>query len=193
MKSLIIASVAAASMVSAVPALAQTNGPTLTAPQAYVNLGYTYLNPYQRDLGELTGRLGLRFGRYLGAEAEIGGGVSGNTFTDAAGNHRNLSEGIQTTGFLVGYLPLMGDKLDLLARVGYGNTPLRVTGSDAKGNPLPEHSFAVADWAYGAGAQYMMDGKNGLRFDYTRRDFQAKGSDNPQDDDTYTVSYVHKF
>jgi hypothetical protein len=46
---------------------------------------------------------------------------------------------------------------------------------------------------YGAGAQYMFDGRNGVRFDYTRRDFQASGFDNPKDTNTYSVSFVRRF
>jgi hypothetical protein len=37
----------------------------------------------------------------------------------------------------------------------------------------------------------MLDGKNGIRVDYTRRDFQESSA--PKDDDTWTVSYVRKF
>jgi hypothetical protein len=48
-------------------------------------------------------------------------------------------------------------------------------------------------WNYGVGAQYLPDGRNGVRFDYTRRDFQAPGFGNPQDVDTYAVSFVHRF
>ena len=44
---------------------------------------------------------------------------------------------------------------------------------------------------YGGGAQYMLTGKDGIRVDYTRRDFQEKNA--PKDDDTWTVSYVRKF
>jgi len=64
MKSFIIAAIAVAGTAVAAPAFAQTVEPTITSPQGYVNLGYTYLNPYQRDLGEVTGRLGLRMGKY---------------------------------------------------------------------------------------------------------------------------------
>ena len=195
MKSLIIAAVAVAGVSVAAPALAQDGPPTLTQPQGYVNLGYTYLNPYNRDLGELFGRGGLKFSRYWGVEGEFGGGVFGNHFaTGPSANSRvNLSEGIQAAGYAVGYLPLPilgGDKVDLLARVGYGETPLTVRSDVAGG---PQGTIDVASVNYGAGAQYMVTRKDGLRFDYTRRDFQFRDPTNPHDIDTYSVSYVRKF
>ena len=192
MKSLSIAAIAVSSLGAAAPAFAQDQAaPSLEHPQGYLNLGYTYLNPYGRDLGEITGRGGLRLGRYWGVEGEFGGGVIGNHFADASGRRANLSEGLQASAYAVGYLPLMGDKLDLLARVGYGGTALS-THNDA-GVAALDTNHTVASWNYGAGAQYMLDGKNGVRFDYTRRDFQAPGLDNPKDTNTYAVSYVRKF
>jgi outer membrane immunogenic protein len=201
MKSLIIAAVAVASVGMAAPALAQTTAlpePTLTHPQGYLNLGYTYLNPYGHDLGELFGRAGLKFSRYWGVEGEVGGGVLGNHFaTGPSVNSRvNLSEGVQTAIYGVGYLPLPvlgGDKIDLLARVGYGETPLAVRSDVGSSSNNANSSITVANWNYGAGLQYALNGKDGLRFDYTRRDFQYKGTDNPKDMDTYSVAFVHKF
>ena len=196
MKSIYIAAIAAISMGAAAPAFAQDQaGPTLAHPQAYVNLGYTYLNPDDHDVGELTGRAGLRLGRYWGVESEFGGGVLGTHYTDANGNRDSFSEGVSVAGYGVGYLPLpvLGGKLDLLARIGYGETPLSIRTDSTTGGPVVASNMTSASLNYGAGFQYMMDGKNGLRFDYTRRDFQAAGVDNPQDVNTYAVSLVHRF
>ena len=200
MKSLIIAAAVVASVGLAAPAFAQTTvaDPTLTHPQGYVNLGYTYLNPYGHDVGELFGRGGLKFGRYWGVEGEVGGGVLGNHFATGPGiNSRvNLSEGVQSAIYGVGYLPLPvwgGDKLELLARAGYGETPLGIRSDVGSSSGNANHQITVANWNYGAGMQYALNGKDGLRFDYTRRDFQDKGSDNPRDMDTYSISFVHKF
>jgi hypothetical protein len=200
MKSIIIAAVAVAGVGVSAPAFAQTTTvePTMTSPQAYVNLGYTYLNPYGHDLGELFGRGGLKFSRWWGVEGEVGGGVLGNHFATGPGvNSRvNLSEGIQAAIYGVGYVPLPvmgGDKLELLARVGYGETPLSVRSDVGPSDNNANSSINVASWNYGAGLQYALNGKDGLRFDYTRRDFQYKGPDNPHDMDTYSISFVHKF
>ena len=100
MKSIYIAAIAAISMGAAAPAFAQDQaGPTLAHPQAYVNLGYTYLNPDDHDVGELTGRAGLRLGRYWGVESEFGGGVLGTHYTDANGNRDSFSEGVSVAGY----------------------------------------------------------------------------------------------
>jgi outer membrane immunogenic protein len=196
MKYLIIAAVAAAGLGLAAPAMAQAVAePTLTQPQGYLNLGYTYLNPYGRDLGEVFGRGGLRFSKWWGVEAEVGGGVMGNHYaTGPSINSRvNLSEGIQGAGYAVGYVPLMNGKVDLIGRVGYGQTQLQIRSDVGSSGNNANVNKTVASWNYGAGAQYMVTDKSGLRVDYTRRDFQAKGFDNPHDADTYSVSFVHKF
>ena len=203
MKSLIIVAVAATSLGMAAPTFAQTTGsattdPTLAHPQGYLNLGYTYLNPYGHDVGELFGRGGLKFSRYWGVEGEIGGGVLGNHFATGPGiNSRvNLSEGVQSAIYGVGYLPLPvlgGDKLELLARAGYGETPLGIRSDVGPSSANANSQITVANWNYGAGMQYALNGKDGVRFDYTRRDFQDKGPDNPHDLDTYSVAFVHKF
>jgi hypothetical protein len=196
MKSLIIAAVAVTGIAVSAPAFAQDAAmPTLTHPQGYLNLGWTYLNPYGHDLGELTGRAGVKFSRYWGVEGEVGGGLLGNHYATGPGiNSRvNLSEGISRAVYGVGYLPVMNDKLELLARVGYGNTPLLTRSDVGASSSNPNTMRTLASWNYGAGAQYALNGKDGLRFDYTRRDFQAPGFDNPKDMDTYSVSIVHKF
>jgi outer membrane immunogenic protein len=199
MKSFIIAAVAVAGVAASAPAFAQTaTEPTRTHPQGYLNLGYTYLNPYGHDLGEVFGRGGLRFGHWWGVEAEAGGGVLGNHFATGPGvNSRvNLSEGIQVAGYAVGYVPLPvmgGNKLDLLARVGYGQTPLQIRSDVGQSGNNPDVTKTLASVNYGAGLQYAMNSRDGVRFDYTRRDFQYKGVDNPHDTDTYSVSFVHKF
>lgn len=203
MKSIILAAVAVVGFGVAAPALAQTTtggaaAPSLTQPQGYLNLGVTYLNPYGHDLGEVFGRAGAKFSPWWGVEGEVGGGVLGNHFATGPGiNSRvNLSEGIQTAIYGVGYLPLPiwgGDKLELLGRVGYGETPFAVRSDVGASGANANSSITVANWNYGAGMQYALNGKDGLRFDYTRRDFQDKGSDNPHDMDTYSVAFVHRF
>jgi opacity protein-like surface antigen len=182
MKSIIIAALGAAGVAMAGPAFAQSTTPL----QPYVTLGYTYLNPYDRDLGEVTGRMGLRLWRFIGVEGEIGGGVLDNSYTNSTGAHVKLSEGTQATGYLVGFFPVWGDKIDLLARVGYGETPLILQ------TPTQKSIETTHPINLGAGAQYALNNKDGLRFDYTWRDFQG-GYYAPHNDNTYAVSFVHKF
>ncbi|MNJ04314.1 hypothetical protein D3C73_1650160 [compost metagenome] len=44
-------------------------------------------------------------------------------------------------------------------------------------------------WNYGVGANYYFDGQNGLRGDWTRRDFTDDGGEV----DVYSVNYVRRF
>ncbi len=186
MKSLIIATAAVAGFAMAAPAFAQDQaGPSITSPHAYVNMGYTGTDPNGHDIGEITGRAGLRLGRFWGVEGELGTGVTGDSFKNANGVPSKLSEGPEAAAYGVGYLPLMGDKLDLIGRVGYG-TELYKLESGGVTRINTSHSVN-----YGAGAQYMLTSKDGIRVDYTRRDFQEPNA--PKDDDTWTASYVRKF
>jgi hypothetical protein len=185
MKSLIIAATVLAGAAVAAPAFAQDlPAPSLSAPRGYLNMGYTGSDPNGHAIGEITGRAGLRLGRFWGVEGELGTGVTSDSFTNN-GAAAKLSAGPQAAAYGVGYLPLMGDKLDLIGRVGYG-TELYKLESGGATRVNTSHSFN-----YGAGAQYMLTGKDGIRVDYTRRDFQESTA--PKDDDTWTVSYVRKF
>ena len=60
-------------------------------------------------------------------------------------------------------------------------------GAFAAGLSVTEDGESVN---YGAGANYFFDGQNGVRADWTRRDFT---DDNGGEVDTYGVSYVRRF
>ena len=84
--------------------------------------------------------------------------------------------------YAVGFLPV-GEKADLYVRGGYGTTKGSVTV------PGEFNRVSGESWNYGAGGQYLFDGKNGVRADYTRHDFTDGGGKA----DVYSVGYVHKF
>ena len=182
MKPIIIASasVAAFALAGAAPALAQT----MTSPQVYAGVGYTGLNPDGHGIGELTGRMGLKFNPYLGVEGEVGTGVSESHFTSSAGDRLTVREMPSAAGYLVGSYPV-SPKFDILARIGYGSTNLKTEGG------VVDRYNTSHSLNYGAGAEYFLDGKNGIRVDYTRRDFQEASA--PKDTDTWSVGYVHRF
>jgi outer membrane immunogenic protein len=181
MKTIVIAAAVAALAGVAAPAFAQT----LTAPQGYGGIGYTGLNPNGHNLGEITGRLGLKLSPYFGVETEVGTGVSNSKFNNAAGNRVTLSEQPSLAGFVVGYFPVT-PRFDLLARVGYGETDLRTVDPNGA-----RHENTSPQLSYGAGAQYFLTSHDGIRVDYTRRDFAEPSA--PKDMDTWQVGYVRKF
>ncbi|MEL6688013.1 MAG: outer membrane beta-barrel protein [Pseudomonadota bacterium] len=112
--------------------------------------GYTYgsigLNMYDVDAEEalgVQGRLGYQFSPLLGVEAEGSYGI-----TDDGG----FDPDYQIAGFGVAKLPL-GPRLSAHARGGYHNSDLGAGDDDG--------------FAYGAGAEYRLNARDSLRFDYT--------------------------
>jgi hypothetical protein len=169
MKAMIVTASALAALATlalAAPASAQVTG----------SLGYSAVDADDATLGAITGRLGWRSG-YFGVEGEVSGGISDDT---VAGAKVELKH--QFAGYGVLTVP-MNENFDLFARVGYGQTKIEASaaGFSASGT---ENSFN-----YGAGAQYFFDGKNGIRGDYTRMDFENGGGDA----DVWSLSYVRRF
>jgi outer membrane immunogenic protein len=161
----------------AAPAMAQTQD----APRGYGNLGYTHLEGDNATTGAVTGRLGVNLNRYLAVETEASVGVKEDDFT-IAGVDGSVKQEWEAAGYVVGKVPVT-DRLELFARGGYGHTELKseIGGirSDIGGD----------SWNYGAGAQYSLDDANGIRADWTRRDYR----ENAGEADAYSVSYVRRF
>jgi outer membrane immunogenic protein len=148
----------------------------------YGTLGYTYLHGSPAnisvDLGGITGRLGARYQRYLGVEAEVTLGVADQTIQGV-----KVSLDSQYAGYVVGYLPVQPNA-ELFARVGYGNAKLKASYAGASASANGD------TWAYGVGGQYFLDAKNGVRVEYTR---YASTDSSDADVDAFSVSYVRKF
>ena len=180
---------------AAAPANAQTFEPVT----GYGTLGYSDLNGGQLNLGAITGRLGARFGSYLGVEGELSVGVNEHNFTYfppcivpicalpifRLRSRLNSSESI----YAVGYLPLTPDA-DLFVRAGYG-------AADYSSSTFFSRGFSQQTFNIGAGGQYFFDGVDGVRLDYTREDItqndqigrEATGSGV----DVWSISYVRRF
>ena len=133
------------------------------------------------DVGAIQGRLGARFGQYVGVEGEIGLGVLKDNLS-VGGVDGEAKMNYSAAAYAVGFLPV-GEKADLYVRGGYGTTKGSVTV------PGEFNRVSGESWNYGAGGQYLFDGKNGVRADYTRHDFTDGGGKA----DVYSVGYVHKF
>jgi outer membrane immunogenic protein len=179
MKSIIFAAALPFLAISAAPALAQTaDSRPITG---YGTLGYSHSDRGISDLGGVTGRLGLRFGRIIGAEAE---GTFGVTDDDS----RRLGVPTETkldrsmAAYVVAYAPI-SQRLDLFARAGLGNTRVKMTGLAS--TVTTRHDSIN----YGVGAQYFLTGNDGIRADITRESYRH----GPGRADTYGVSYVRKF
>ncbi len=178
MKSMIIAATAVAALAAGVtPALAQSTSPV----SYYGSIGDTYLTK-NGSLNEITGRVGARWGQYLGVEGEIGGGVS-----SMSGPGYKASEPLAGALYGVVFYPLMPN-LDVLARVGYGESNFHNTYA---ATPRLNGSQTTTSVNYGVGAQYFLTANDGVRGDYTKRDYMHHGA--PYDADAWSLSYVRKF
>ncbi|WP_374570036.1 porin family protein [Phenylobacterium sp.] len=178
MKSLIIVA-ATTAVAAAFPFVANAQDLSM---KGYGSVGYSQ-GSYDSgaDLGAIQGRLGARFGKYLGAEGEIGLGAR-NDDTWLAGTKVHESQLAQGAVYGVGFLPV-APNADLYARVGYGDTKLKT-----KAAGVPDTN-TVQSWNYSVGGQYFVDGANGVRADYTREEFQHS----EDSADVVSVGYVHKF
>lgn len=180
MKSLVLAATTLAVLGAAAPALAQPM--SLSGISGYGTLGVEDLNDNSANIGAVTGRLGARFGRYIGVEGELSGGFN-SARADVGGARSDVSLRDQYAAYAVGFLPILPNA-DLLARIGYGASDLHVS------RPLNnDFNRYQTTWNAGVGGQYFFDGANGVRLDYTRE--TADRSD--LDANVFSAAYVRKF
>jgi hypothetical protein len=180
MKTLLIAASAAALI--GVPALAQAQSADTTTG-LYGTLGYGHTNaPGGVDLGAIQGRLGYRANPYLGVEGELGYGVDSDKVAVGTTDVKVKQRG-EAAAYGVGFLPV-APNFDLMARAGYGTTKYRASAAGAGVTGSQD------SWNYGVGGQYRFDGVNGVRADFTRKDFT--GSNNGHAD-VWSVGYVRRF
>ena len=175
----LIATASAVAALCALPALAQAQ----TAPTGvYGTVGYADAHTSDVDLGVIQGRLGYRIMPYAGVEGELAAGVKKDDVTAGGVTGRAKLEH-EAAIYGVGFLPL-SDKTDLFARVGYGNTKVKVsalgTSAEADGD----------SWNFGVGGQHHFDGVNGVRVDYTRQEFTKDSAGHA---DVYSIAYTRRF
>ena len=160
------------------PALAQS----FSDPQWTGSVGYTHLDGDDGSLGAVTGRVGAKISRYIGVEGEASFGVKDEDIT-IGGVDGSLEHEYDAAIYGVANVPV-SENLELFGRVGYGTTSIK---ADVAGFTASEDGESLN---YGAGANYFFDSQNGVRADWTRRDFQE---DNGGELDTYGLSYVRRF
>jgi len=163
--------------------------PTLTF---YGNLGITGVNVQTPGLSNshlpaATVRLGVRYAKYIGVEAEYSGGISDEKL-NVTQNGQNVGSinyrlDNQYAGYVVGYWPI-APRIDLLARAGYGNGGLKFSGG---GLTLP---VSGDTWNVGLGGQLFLSAHDGLRLDYTRATWT---NDSSTSFNAVTFSYVRRF
>ena len=155
---------------------------SVSAPQVSGSIGYTQLEADGVELGAITGRLNAKVSRFIGVEGEASFGVKDEDVS-FGGIDGTLEHEYDAAAYVVGTLPI-SPNFEVFGRVGYGTTSIK---TDVAGFSASEDGESVN---YGAGANYFFDGRNGVRADWTRRDFQ---DDNGGELDTYGLSYVRRF
>lgn len=168
---------AATMSVMAAPALAQDPA----SARSYGTLGYSQLDGADGDLGAITGRIGTRFTPYLGVEGEASIGVRDDDIS-FGGVTGSLEHEYDAAAYLVAAAPV-SENLELFARGGYGVTEVEAELAGF------EETASGNSWNYGVGANWYFDGTNGLRADWTRRDFEDDGGEA----DVYSLNYVRRF
>lgn len=160
----------------AAPALAQDPAHPVTG-----SIGYTQLDTDGGDLGAVTGRMGYDFTRNFGIEGEASIGVSDDDFT-VAGVPGTIEHKYDAAAYGVAKLPI-NENLELFGRLGYGTTRVKAEVAGV------QDSDSTDSVNYGVGANYFIDGQNGVRADWTRRDFRGDAGEA----DTYGLSFVRRF
>jgi len=170
MKTLLLTTTAA--LLTAGAASAQS---TEINPEVYGSVGYTYADFDDAGFDVATLRGGVDLNDYFGVEAEAGFGLSAEDISGVAVELDTL-----WGTYAKAQYPLT-EQFDAFARIGYVDA--EVEGS------LAGTTVSVGDdgVGYGVGGQYWFAGKNGVRGEYTRYDFDEGEAD------AFTLSYVRKF
>lgn len=177
MKTLIAATLVAGSVLAA-PMFAQAQSST----DIYGSLNYGQTRTKGADTSAIQGRVGAKLTPYFGVEGEVAGGVDSDKVYTPGGPARVKMQH-QVAGYAVGYLPV-NPNLDLTARVGYGTTKFSTN------NPAATQFDGSRDsWNYGVGAEYKLDGKNGIRAEWTKSDYTKSDLNS----NTVSVGYVRHF
>lgn len=175
-----------------IPALRGSHAHAQNRPQYYGNLGAVMYDVDEDAYGAI-GRLGVQQGR-LGAEAEGSLGIINESrngiVLDNNGQPVNVRSkaGVNYSTGLFGVVrqPL-SQRLNVLARGGYHYTELGAKARTETGQRASV-TDTIDGFAYGAGVEYYVDPKSGLRFDYTR--YENNGSNAS---DTIAATYFQRF
>lgn len=169
---------ASAALVALAPAIAQAQD---AAPQGvYANLGYAHASQSGISLGAVQGKLGYRINKWVGVEGELAIGFDDDSVRVGAATAK-VELKHEAAAYVVGFAPV-GPNTDLLARIGYGTTKIGASavGASASGS---DESINV-----GVGVQHHFDGKNGVRVEYTRSEYNDGGHAN-----LWGVAYSRRF
>ena len=164
---------------SAVPALRG-----VSSPRFYGNLGATLYDIGDGSFGVIA-RAGIDRG-ILGAELE--GTVGLTNETETIGDMR-VSGGVNHSVGIFGVARhKFTSKWSALGRLGYHSAEVGAKTRNVNGGAALSNSASFDGIAYGAGVEYNLNSVNGVRFDYTRYDY-----DDIATSDTVSATYLRRF
>ena len=192
---LLFGAASAIALFVAAPAFAQSPLAGLSDASAYGSVGYTRIMTNGEDefadldLNAVTGRVGARFGRFVGIEGEASFGA-GSSSAKVLGETIDVELDASFGLYAVGVLPI-SENAEVFARVGVGRTGISA-GSEDEDVKLVSSSQESVN--YGIGGAYFFDGRNGIRADYTRIAFdEDDGEDESGEFDAFSLSYILRF
>lgn len=169
---------AAAASAIALPAAAQS----LSSPEYYGTVGYTYLDHKSSNLGTVTGRVGAKLSPYWGVEAEAGFAAKTDHYL-VNGQSGKIKASYDAALYGVGTWPI-NDNVELFARVGFGTTSFQ--DQPSAGGKL---HYTDNSWNLGLGGNWYFNDANGVRLDWTNRNYRHDtGHIN-----AYSLNYVRRF
>jgi len=163
---------------------------------AYVNVG---IDAVEFDAFNISGKIGYNINEYFGVEGQAALGVIDDKVID---DGDEIKAGIDNSFGAFGVLRFpASENFDIFARAGYAFTQVGVSSGPAS------IGLDFDGFAFGAGGQYMWDGLNGIRLEYTRYDNNfdedsipgldaddiAEIEDESFGADVFSLSYVRKF
>jgi hypothetical protein len=171
-----IAAMSAIALVAAFAGAAQAQD----AGKYYVEGGYANVDFNGENFGAANFGAGIKFNKYLGAEANAAFGISEQSYTEQ-GITVDVKVDNIVAAYLVGAYPV-SENVELLGRIGFLRGELSGKSGSTKVS-IDDDAFAA-----GVGVRYFPNGGvHGVRADFTRADFDGN------DVDQLSVSYVRRF
>ncbi len=154
---------------------------------------------YDYKFNRLGLRGGYRFGSYFGAEVEASFGLG----DDKKVYLREVSDTVDLTiknkyqigVYLVGFFPV-NESVDILGRVGYIKSDLKLKLSDETYNLSLKGKQNLDTFSFGAGAQFNLTEDFSFRFDYTyyKKDKKyAQASKTEFTDNEFSLYFIYNF
>ncbi len=168
----------------------------------YVNLGADVFSLDIEDADTVSpitigGKVGYNVNQYFAVEGQAAFGLSDSKLDNEDGTDSGVDAGIDSSFAAFGVVKYpVSDQIEIFGRAGYHFTEVGLSADELDGVNV---GVDTDGFALGLGGQYMFDGSNGIRLEYTYLDADFDGDDLDLDEDVsgnanvFSLSYVRKF